>query len=314
MQIESITYRGHLATRISNGTVQLIVLTDVGPRILYYGFAGGRNEFHEFDAQLRQPQKKWASYGGARLWVAPETESVTYFPDNVPVKVERRGEAVRFLAPVELKPRPTHLQKAIEIRLAPTGTEVTLTFSIHNRGRQAVELAPWTISVMAPGGHGILPMPPRGPHGPKNFLPNGALTLWSYTDFSDRRWRLGEKYIELRQQRKPRGRYASQKVGARNAEGWGAYFRKGHLYVKRTRFDARAQYPDLGCNFEIYTDPGFLEVETLGPLRRLAAGAAATHAERWWLFQDVPGGHGDAWVEKEVRPRIAQTITTRVRR
>jgi hypothetical protein len=28
-------------------------------------------------------------------------------------------------------------------------------------------------------------------------------------------------------------------------------------------------YPDYGCNFETYTEPGFLELESLGTLRKL---------------------------------------------
>lgn len=307
VHVQTITYQGHRATKISNGTVQLIVLTDVGPRVIFYGFVNGPNEFHEFAEQLSTPAKKWVSYGGARLWVAPETESVTYFPDNVPVKVERRGAVVRFIAPLELKPLPTHLQKIIAIRLAPTGSEVTLTYSIHNRGRKPLEMAPWAISVMARDGHSILPLPPRAPWGPKNFLPNGLLTLWPYTDFSDPRWVLGEKYIELRQQRNPHAHYTSQKIGVHDPAGWGAYYRQGNLFVKRARFHAGAKYPDFGCNFETYTEPAFLELESLGPMRRLAPGATAVHVERWWLFSGVKSGHGDAWVEKAVMPRVNQT-------
>ena len=49
--VEKISYRGWGNTwRLSNGTVELIVLGDVGPRIVWYGFCGGENIFHEVSA------------------------------------------------------------------------------------------------------------------------------------------------------------------------------------------------------------------------------------------------------------------------
>jgi len=38
--------------RITNGEVELIVTTDVGPRVLRYGFVKGQNVFKEFQEQL----------------------------------------------------------------------------------------------------------------------------------------------------------------------------------------------------------------------------------------------------------------------
>ncbi len=305
MNLKNITYAGHAAIEISNGTVKLIVLTDVGPRVIFYGYQNGPNEFQDFPEQLAAKAKKWVSYGGTRLWVAPENQR-TYFPDNVPVEVTRRGSVVRLTSPEERKPYPTHLQKSIDIQLAPSGTEVTLTYKIKNLG-PATEMAPWTISVMRRGGHSILPLPERAPWGPKNYLPNGQVILWSYTDFTDARLKLGRQYIELRQQNRPRGQFTQQKIGVRTPFGWGAYYNAGHLFLKRTRHDATARYPDLGCNFETYTEPGFLELETLGPVRTLARGATAEHVEQWWLFNNVPAGRGDAWINRVVLPRVRKT-------
>ncbi len=302
MKIKHLTYQGHEAMELSNGTVKLIVLVDVGPRVIFYGYEQGPNEFQDFPEQLAARAKKWVSYGGTRLWVAPENQR-TYFPDNVPVEVARHGRAVRLITPEERRPYPTHLQKSIDIQLAPSGTEAALTYKITNHG-PANEMAPWTISVMRRGGHAILPLPERAPWGPKNYLPNGQVILWSYTDFSDTRLKMGRQYIELHHQDRPRGQFTQQKIGVRTPDGWGAYYNAGHLFIKRTRHEAQAQYPDLGCNFETYTEPGFLELETLGPVRTLARGATATHAEKWRLFDQVPAGRGDEWINREVLPRV----------
>lgn len=306
--VEKIPYRGwHEAYKISNGTVDLIVTAEVGPRIIFYGFSGAENEFHEFPDQVgKTGGSDWHSYGGHRLWVAPETDR-TYFPDNVPLHMVREGNIIKFIAPVQEAPLPTHLQFEIDIQLAATGTHVHLEHKITNHGATATEMAPWSISVMADNGRAILPLPPKAPWGKGHLLPAGALALWSYTDFSDPRWVLGQKYIELKQDPHPTGTYTSQKIGVRDVEGWGAYYRAGHLFVKRSGFSDTGRYPDFGCNFETYTEPAFLELETLGSMRHLQPHTTAVHVEDWWLYKDVPAGEGDSWVTQAVLPLVKKS-------
>jgi hypothetical protein len=44
--VEKRSHRGWPNTYfLSNGTVELAVLADVGPRVIHYGFAGGENQF-----------------------------------------------------------------------------------------------------------------------------------------------------------------------------------------------------------------------------------------------------------------------------
>jgi len=37
----------------------------------------------------------------------------------------------------------------------------------------------------------------------------------------------------------------------------------------------------MGCNCEFYTEPGMLEIESLGSLARLEPGSTVEHKERW---------------------------------
>ena len=41
----------------------------------------------------------------------------------------------------------------------------------------------------------------------------------------------------------------------------------------------------MNSNTEIYTAGGFIEVETLAPLQKVAPGESAEHTERGFLFQ-----------------------------
>ncbi|HEV2115161.1 MAG TPA: hypothetical protein VGR48_03985, partial [Terriglobales bacterium] len=87
-QIETIEYRSWgKVVRINNGTAELLLLTQVGPRILHYGFHGGENQLHEFlDHARLAGDGQYHGYAGHRLWVSPEVER-TYYPDNFPVQV-----------------------------------------------------------------------------------------------------------------------------------------------------------------------------------------------------------------------------------
>ncbi len=284
--------------RLSNDLVDLIVTTDVGPRIIRFGFVGEDNEFKEYEEMMGLTGgNEWRIYGGHRLWHAPEDLVRTYFPDNTPIKIEQWEGSARVTQP----PEPTTgIEKQIDIRLSPDEAHVKLTHRLRNTNLWPVELAPWALSVMAQGGVVIVPLPPRGSHA-GNLLPTNTLTLWAYTDMSDPRWTWGEKYILLRQDpqaTKP------QKIGAMVKDGWAAYARDGHLFVKKFTYVSGARYPDLGCSFETFTNPDMLEVETVAPLVTLQPGEAVEHVEHWFLFHEVPIPSNDADVDANMLPKI----------
>ena len=297
--MEKIDYKGWPNSyRLSNGTVDLVVTTDVGPRIIRFGFVGGENEFKEYEDMLgKTGGDEWRIYGGHRLWHAPEADPRTYFPDNLPVRLEPHTDFVRLIQPTETT---TSIQKEMDVRLSPSGAQVEVTHRLRNTNLWAVELAPWALSVMAAGGKAIIPLPPRGTH-PEALLPVNTITLWAYTDMSDPRWTWGRKYVMLRQD--PQAR-TPQKAGVMVVDGWAAYARNGHLFVKKFDYVEGALYPDFGCTVEAWTDPDMLEVETLGPLARLEPGAAVEHVEQWFLFRDVPVPEDDADVDRHVLPKV----------
>ncbi|HTM49128.1 MAG TPA: hypothetical protein VL285_10620, partial [Bryobacteraceae bacterium] len=72
-----------------------------------------------------------------------------------------------------------------------------------------------------------------------------------------------------------------------NRDTFGAYFLRGELFVKQYEADPGRTYPDMGASYETFANGEALELETLGPLERLAPGESLTHVERWRLFRDV---------------------------
>lgn len=285
--------------RLANESIELIVTTDVGPRIIRFGFVGGDNEFVEFPEQLgKTGGREWRVYGGHRFWYAPEAEPRTYFPDNDPVKLEEHDGFVRVIQPAE---STTGIQKEMDIHLHPKDARVEVVHRLRNCGTSDVELAPWALSVMAGGGIAIVPLPPRGSH-PKDLPPENSLTLWKYTNMSDPRWTWGNRFILLRQDATPTA--TPQKIGAMTPDGWAAYARAGSLFVKKFQHITGAPYPDFGSSVEVFTNHEMIEVETLGPLVTLRPRAQVEHTERWFLFRDVPVPKNDADVEKHVLLKV----------
>ncbi|HXY52698.1 MAG TPA: hypothetical protein VEI01_24855 [Terriglobales bacterium] len=306
--IERFSYRGwNNVFKLSNGIVELLVTADVGPRIISYRFCNGENLLHEVREDAGKiGGSEFRLYGGHRLWVSPEVER-TYYPDNSAGAVAQHGNATRFTAPPEDSPPGTHLQKELEIELAATGSKVRITHRIRNHDTRSTRLAPWSPTMMRSAGRVILPLSPRVAMDKDHYLPVGVFAIWSYTDFADPRWVFGTSFIQLRQASSPTGRFKEQMGGIFNPAGWGAYYRKGSLFIKRADVIIGAPHPDFGCNFEVFTNSEFIELETLGALVELHPGETVEHTEEWWLFADVPGGENDDWIESAVVPFVNQT-------
>jgi hypothetical protein len=304
--IEKIHYHGwNNAWRLSNGTVDLIVLADVGPRIVHYGFCGHESVFYQAasDRGLTGGDE-FRLYGGNRLWVWPEVAR-TYFPDNLAVTVSQEENYLRFRAPIEDCVPGTRLEKEFAVALDADGTQVRIVHTVTNRSAEATELAIWCPTMMRPGGRAILPLPPRAAMDADHFQSVGPMTLWSFTDLKDPRWIFGTDFIQLLQASGPQARFSEQMTGIFNRAGWGAYYSRGVLFLKRAAPVESARYPDFGCNFEIFTNPQFLELETLSPIVELASEESTSHTETWALFRNVEAGNDDAWIRSTVLPLAA---------
>ena len=283
VKIEKTEYGGWPnCYRISNGEVELIVTSDVGPRVMHYGFIGGRNMFKEYKEQLgHSGESKWMARGGHRMWVAPEAIPDSYALDNSPVKATIHGDSISLLEPVE---KETGLQKEMTVELASTGTAVKVTHRIENTRDKSRRLSVWALTQMAQGGMAIAAFPPRGTHD-EILLPTNPLTMWAYTDFSDKRWAFAKKYIVLKNDPNIA---SSQKTGLYNAKTVAGYLLGDTLFIKRADAPGKPEdYPDFGCSFETYTDNEFLEMETLGPLVDLAHDKSVTHVEHWSLKKNA---------------------------
>lgn len=291
--------------RLANAHAELIITLDVGPRVISYRTTGGTNVFKTFDEQLGGTgEAEWKSRGGHRFWLAPEDAVLSYIPDNSAVehRVVSSHEVKLSMSPGGQLP----VRKTLIVALAVDSTCVNVTHRAENIGSESLSIATWGLSVMAPSGIEIIPLPPLGEH-PRDLLPNRVMVLWPFTDMTDPRWRWGSRFITLRQ-----ANAGPTKIGLAHRGRWVAYHRVDTLFVKIIEYREGASYPDFGCNFETFTNEDMLEVESLGPLVDLAPGTATEHVETWHLFDGVsapPSGEDEmaAWFDNAAA-RIAAEI------
>lgn len=306
MNTEKIAFGGwENCLHLHNDKFDMIVTTDVGPRIIYFGLNGGENVFHTYADHMGQREgDKWLSYGGHRLWHAPETKPRTYQPDNVPVEYFELDNIHYFVPPIE---EATGIQKQISIFFKNDAMVIDHTFT--NTGLWTIELAPWAVTVMKAGGVSILPLPPHVSHE-VHLVPTHALTLWGYTSLNDPRLHFGDKYITLKQDA---GIDSPLKIGLQVdhdylwSVGWLAYINNQTMFVKSFHPPQNeANYPDMGSQVEIFTDKDMLELETLGGLRQLRPDETITHREYWSLHDNVPTPENDAQIGQDILPLVRE--------
>lgn len=283
MQISECTFSGiPKCLKLSGDGIELIVTLSFGPRIISCKLDGGENFFRVFDHLTNADPAKWNIYGGHRLWIAPEIPEKTKVPDNREVKwYEKEGSVV-----LETQEEPENrIFKRIGISI--DGGKVKLTHAIVNCDTWAKDLAVWALSVMAPGTTVVVPQeeylaPGVGPG--KSLLPVRSVSLWGYTDMSDPRYTWGKKSIQLREC----ANTEPTKFGVLNKRDFAAAYNAAGCLVKRFSHIPGGNYIDMGCNWEFYTAPGMLEVETLSPLYRVEPGSSVSSSEVWELYSEVP--------------------------
>ncbi len=210
--------------------------------------------------------------------------------DDAPVRIEEKSGIIKVSGNTEIQ---NNIQKEIEIR--PAGARsVEVLNRIKNTGRWPVTLACWALTVMKTGGFAIIPVKA----GEEGLLPDRRISLWSYTDLSDKRLVFEKDFIFLKQDVKSK---SPIKIGAMAYPSWTAYRIDGLLFVKKF-VEEKGDYPDFGCDVEVYTNSEMLELETVGPLKNLEPGCAAEHKEIWSV-KDMPSLYPS---QKDVEEKIVK--------
>ncbi|MEM1920698.1 MAG: hypothetical protein QXK54_05345 [Ignisphaera sp.] len=260
------------------GGMAIGVAEDFGPRVLYLA-PRDRPNLNLFsvlpDFGVETVDGFWRIYGGHRLWIAPESMPRTYSIDDRPVSIEVRDDVVEVIGNPELL---NNVLKSIVFKPLGNSGFVEVVHRVTNIGRWSIEFSCWALSVMKRGGFAIVPIKP---FYRESLLPDRVVALWPYTRLSDKRLIFTDSYIVVVQDpsiEKP------LKIGVRANPPWVAYYVDGYVFIKMFRY-VDTVYPDFNVSVEIYTNNLFLELETLGPLKKVAPGEVNTHTELWSVIE-----------------------------
>jgi len=252
------------------GDAELIVVTEIGPRVMGLSVAGGPNLLYVDPTTAGQGQgdTEWHTYGGARIWVAPESHD-SYSPDNAPCEVDVADGVFTALAPVSER---THLQKRLTI--SAQDHRFVLDMGVTNHADALYSGTVWAISCVVPRGAVAFPWGRGGVWDQKKIC-YWNRWLSSTSDVTSSQYRPGPDLFRV----VPTGEQG--KVGTGSPEGWIAYCRDEATFIKQHAVIPAAVYPDDNCSQQLYTCPDFIEMETLAPMGVIYPGEEIVHREVW---------------------------------
>lgn len=282
---------------------RLAIATQFGPRIMGCYIEDDDNMFAVLpNRAMKAVGNGYKLYGGHRLWHAPEAKPRSYQPDNEAVDIQENDGDVEFSA---MAPEvATGILKRVRIETSPHGL-FTVCHTLENHGMWDVEVAPWALSMMAPGGMAVIPQLRNPAMDP--YTPDRTLALWPYTNCADPRLLCGEHYYFLKQDSEIA---APIKIGASmKAEyGWVAYVRNGKALIKYFEINVMGEYPDCGCVVESCSNKDYCEIETLAPLEMLEPGESVEHIEYWQGISNLPKINNEADFIEHVVPQLMNFI------
>ena len=273
MNIEKTSYKGWTeAYRITLGEAEMIVVTEIGPRILSLTLAGGENLLFEDPDTLGKGKgdAAWHLYGGHRLWIGPEREE-TYAPDNTPCDVEVAGDSLMVTAAID---PITKLE--CSLRISAHCDRFVVDHIVKNTGEFLQQGAIWALTCVAPNGLVAFPWGRPGPWCTKKIV---FWQKWSDhgSQVTSSQWQPEDDLFVI----EPTGEEG--KVGTANYEGWMSLVRDDCTFIKKFRHIEGAPYPDDNCSMETYTCKKFIEMETLSPMTTFYPLETCTHREQWLL-------------------------------
>lgn len=279
--MEKIEYKGWQGLKLTEAGIEIVVPTEIGPRIVHCSLPGQDNLFAERAAEMGgRDEPEFMLRGGHRLWHSPEHPVRTYAPDNSPPVIDwmpgEEGFVIRGAREAN-----TGMSKTIRVEVIGEAT-LRVTHTIENENLWPIEFAAWALSIMKHGGYAAIPLNPKIPHTDA-LLPNYVMVPWTYTDFSEPAWEFHPDFIGIDVSKSVR----PQKLGLSSYPGWSAYWQPEGTFVKYAPVVAGARYPDFGSAFETFHCDWMIELENLSPLKLVSPGESVELVEHWTVLTGI---------------------------
>lgn len=258
---------------IENKKYKLQIPLDYGIRISSLKLKNSNFNFlaSGVNVEKRVGNEKWKLRGGHRLWHTPESFPRTYLPDNRSIEYKLNDKTLILSQKLNDK---TKVKKEIHIKFIENGKKIQLDHFIINKGMWPIETAAWAITMMNSGGKAVVPLN----NNKKEYLSTKSFSVWPYCSLADKRIEFKENEFLVNQDS---NNNKSFKIGTNNNRGFAKYIYKDYIFKKEFDYIENKKYPDKGCNFELYTNDKFLELESLSYKRKVYPQDHIKHREIW---------------------------------
>ncbi|MBX3744913.1 MAG: DUF4380 domain-containing protein [Verrucomicrobiae bacterium] len=283
---------------LSNGRVEALVVPDIG-RIQQFRWAGENSPFWEDPALHGHPpdpdSTEWRNFGGDKAWPAPQSDWPRLTPrawpppaafDAMPVTLSVRRDTVIMTSPVD----PHYgIRIQREIHLPSGAPSMTVRTTFEKVEGPPVTVSVWIVTQLRHPVAVFAPIPER------SLFPEGYNRQSGEALPSD----LAVERGLLSLTRDPR---RSTKIGL-DTDRLLWVGTDQALLIESPRLRG-ASYPDHDSSAEIYTNPDpktYIELEMLGPLRRIGPGESLSQTNTYTLLRRPPGSDPEAFARKTFR-------------
>jgi hypothetical protein len=265
----------------------LVIVPAIG-RVMHFSLSKKENVIWINGALAGQTVSKddgqWHNFGGDKVWPTQQSLWQQYTQKNAwpPPYQFDCAPATAEPIPGGVRLRTMHSPHfgascVREFVLDPHKPLVRIKESFEKTEGAPAEMTLWSITQVRKPLFAMLPL--GNPIGGKPFKSLGQTPL----DFQ----MINGLFVIKNDER------TGQKVGtaadANNSDGWVAAVYDGVALLKSHPLQKEGGYPDGGCPQELYTaDAGngsYVEMELLGPLRKLESGAKLVDSEVWQLIE-----------------------------
>lgn len=337
-------FRGWSAASIQNGLVRLVVVPDIGGRIMAYDLGPYAFVYVDPDlaGQLFSPEQNqgdgtlaaWKNYGGDKTWPAPqgwETEEEWHGPPDPVLDTGRytlsalEGDEGRATIGVTSPPDDrTGLQIRREATIRRGSSRVTLRLTFRNVLQRPIRWSIWDVMQLRAERRlpdGSLTHEPEcvvtTPVNPDSRFPGQFNVMFGEED--NPQWRVDAE----------RGLFVARymweigKVGLDSLAGWIGFMNaaSGYAFAEQFEVSATAPYPDEGATVECWTvgkgrvdnlnyeDSSIylMETEVLSPFYEIEVGEERSFTISWGSCRCL----GDLIVDVTDAGCVGQVLTAR---
>lgn len=284
MMITELVYDGLRCVELRTDKVKMIITTEVGPRIAFYGKVNGENLLYWDKDEIKYDD--WNLYGGHRVWItrpgADESQD-TYLADNEECEYTIRKTGVKITSPMNAIMK---IRRGMDIEVI-SDNEIKVTNFITNCGPMLHSGGVWSPTCTKPR-EGVIYSIPLGDDSlswdivkiiiPRKFAGNTVR-------IDDPQITFNSNYMLIN----PMGIVTKRAVYAPQGKIAMTYPKENLTFIKSSKCKRDGSYPLGGCNIAVFVgkDNFMVEMETFSEEQTIIPNETIENIETWSLIDRV---------------------------